>query len=357
LRPFIRPARWLLTAVLVAGPLLVAPTASAQSDADTTFATVPLVSDVAGRAPQTDPQVANSWGITLGPTTPLWVNNQVSGVSMLFSGGASGVSKVRTVSVPNGNITGIAFNDTTDFPVTGSGGTQPARFLFANLAGQISGWSPTATPEGAMVRADVPGAVYTGLALWRTPLGNFILAADFRGGKIDVFDGQFRKVTLPDRFFSDPEIPRGFTPYNVFTVGSDVYVTYAMPGPDGPAVVGPGLGFLDRYTDFGRQRERLLTRGVLNAPWGLAIAPNGFGQFAGDLLVGNFGDGRITALDPRGDHVEGQLRGTDGRPLSIDGLWGILPGTQTTGGTDSLWFAAGPDKETHGLVGLIRPAG
>jgi uncharacterized protein (TIGR03118 family) len=361
MRPFPSPARWrtrtLLAAALVAGPLLVTPAAVAHG-ADTTFTTVPLVSDVAGRAPQTDPQVANSWGITLGPTTPLWVNNQVSGVSILFGGGATGVNRVRAINVPGGLATGIAFNDTSDFPVTGSGGTQPARFLFANLRGQIAGWNPTATPgDGdAVVKATTDGAVYTGLALWKTPLGNFLLAADFAGGKIDVFDGQFRKLTLPDGFFSDRAIPKGFTPYNVFTSGTDVYVAYAEPSPEGPAVRGPGLGFLDKFTDFGQRTRRLLSRGVLNAPWGLAVAPASFGRFAGDLLVGNLGDGRITALDSRG-RIEGQLRGTDGRPLSIDGLWAMLPGTATTGGTDSLWFSAGPDDETHGLVGLIRPAG
>jgi len=358
-----RPAQWrirtLLTAVVVAGPLLVAPAAAAQSHrpAGTAFTTVNLVSDVAGQAAQTDPQVANTWGITLGPTTPLWVNNQVSGVSIVFAGGADGVTKQRTVSVPNGLLTGIAFNDSSDFPVTGSGGTQPARFLFDNLAGQIAAWNPAATPGDAVVEASTQGAVYTGLALWRTPLGNFLLAADFAGGKIDVFDSQFRPVTLPAGFFSDPAIPAGFTPYNVFTIGADVYVAYAEPSPEGPAVRGPGLGFLDRFTDFGQRLQRLQRRGVLNAPWGLAIAPASFGQFAGDLLVGNLGDGRITALDPRSGRVRGQLRGTDGRPLSIDGLWGILPGTETTGGTGSLWFSAGPDNETHGLVGLIRPAG
>lgn len=359
MRPFPRPARWrTLAAVLVAGPLLVAPAAAAQvRHAGTTFTTVNLVSDVAGQAAQTDPQIANSWGITLGPTTPLWVNNQISGVSVLYAGGAGGVTKQRTVSAGNGLLTGIAFNDTSDFPVTGPGGTQPARFLFTNLAGQIAAWDPTATPGDAVVEASTQGAVYTGLALWHTPLGNFLLAADFAGGKIDVFDSQFRKVTLPAGFFADPAIPAGFTPYNVFTNGSDVYVAYAEPSPQGPAVRGPGLGFLNRFTDFGQRLQRLQRRGILNAPWGLTFAPNSFGQFAGDLLVGNLGDGRITALDPRSGRIQGQLHGTDGQPLSIDGLWGILPGTATTGGTDALWFSAGPDLETHGLVGLIRPAG
>jgi uncharacterized protein (TIGR03118 family) len=364
MRPHARTSRWrprtLLTALLAAGSLLFTPAAVAQGEgvgqANTAFTTVPLVSDVEGRAPLIDPQVVNAWGLALGPTTPLWVNNQVSGVSNLYSGGAGGLTKIRSVPVPNGNITGLAFNDTADFPVTGSGGTQPARFVFVNLAGEISGWNPTATPEAAVVRNSVQGAVYTGGALWRTPLGNFFLAADFAGGKIDVFDSQFRRLTLPAGFFADPQVPEGFTPYNVFTLGTDVYVAYAMPSPEGPAVIGPGLGFVNRFTDFGQKLQRLQRRGVLNAPWAFAIAPQSFGRFAGDLLVGNFGDGRITALDPRTGRVEGQLREANGRALEIDGLWALLPGTATTGGTDALWFSAGPDDETHGLVGLVRPA-
>ncbi|MGH3387847.1 MAG: TIGR03118 family protein [Actinomadura sp.] len=346
---------------MLSGSLVVAPSAVAQGEgvgkAGPAFATVPLVSDVEGRAPLTDAQVANAWGLALGPTTPLWVNNQVSGVSNLYSGGAAGLTKIRSVPVPNGNITGLAFNDTSDFQVTGSGGTQPARFVFVNFAGEISGWNPTATPEAAVVTNSVPGALYTGLALWRTPLGNFFLAADFAGGKIDVFDAQFRRLTLPEGFFADPKLPDGFTPYNVFTLGADVYVAYAMPSPEGPAVIGPGLGFVNRFTDFGQRLQRLQRRGVLNAPWAFAVAPQSFGRFAGDLLVGNFGDGRITALDPHTGRVEGQLREANGRALEIEGLWALLPGTATTGGTDALWFSAGPDQETHGLVGLVRPAG
>lgn len=358
--PVTRRSVTLAAAALATGSLLPKTPASAHADNPghdgPAFAILPLVSDVEGRAPLVDPQIANSWGITLGPTTPLWVNNQVSGVSNLYSGGAGGLTKVRSVPVPSGLVTGIAVNDTADFPVTGTGGTQAARFAFVNLAGQISGWNPTATPEQAVVTNSVQGAAYTGLALWHTPLGDFFLAADFGGGKIDVFDSQWRRLTMPEGFFADPQLPRGFTPYNVFTLGADVYVTYAMPSPQGPAVRGAGLGFVNRFTDFGQNLQHLQRRGVMNAPWGLAIAPQSFGRFAGQLLVGNLGDGRITVLDPRNGANRGQLKGADGQPLEIDGLWGLLPGTATTGGVDSLWFSAGPDNETHGLVGLLKPA-
>lgn len=350
-----------LAAGLVSGSFLSTSAAAAtgdgrRDDRREPFTVVPLISDVEGRAPLTDPQVANAWGLTLGPTTPLWVNNQVTGVSNLYAGGAAGLTKVRSVPVPNGNITGIVFNGSDDFPVTGSGGTQPARFVFVNLAGEISGWNPAATPEEAVVRNSVPGAAYTGVALWQTPMGNFLLAADFAGGKIDVFDSQFRRVTLPAGSFVDRKLPRGFTPYNVFTVATDVYVAYAMPSPEGPAVRGPGLGFVNKFADFGRNLRHLRRHGLMNAPWALAIAPASFGGFAGDLLVGNLGDGRITALDPDTGQLRGQLRTRNGRPLEIEGLWALLPGTATTGGTDALWFSAGPDNETHGLVGLIKPA-
>jgi uncharacterized protein (TIGR03118 family) len=355
-------ARYALVAVLTAGLLpAVAPEAVASDHGQAPrFTEVDLVSDVPGRAPLTDPDLVNGWGLTFGPTTPLWVNDNGTGVATLYAGGVNGgpVSKVLTVPIPGGAPTGQQFNDTTDFVVTGSGGTGPSRFIFVGEDGDVSAWHPTLTPGPAVLQAHVDGAVYKGMTLWHTPLGNFLLAADFHGGRIDVFDHAFRRLSLPDGFFTDRHLPPGYAPFNVAVFGDAVYVTYAKQDSGGiDEVHGRGLGFVDVYTDFGQHVRRLVSRGPLNAPWGLAVAPDSFGRFAGHLLVGNFGDGRITVVDRRSGDVEGQLTGTDGRPLTIDGLWGLLPGTQTTGGTDAVWFSAGPDDETHGLVGQIRPAG
>ena len=140
----------------------------------------------------------------------------------------------------------------------------------------------------------------------------------------------------------------------MLAVGDQVYVTYAKQDPaKEDEVAGAGLGFVDVYSTFGLARERIASRGTLNAPWGLAIAPASFGSFAGALLVGNFGDGRIGAF--RNGQFLGALRDATGHRIQIDGLWALLPGTATTGGVGTLWFSAGPDDETHGLVGQLIP--
>lgn len=361
-----RRARYALVGMLTAGMLAaVAPEAAADNSGHgggrgtPTFTQVNLVSDVPGAAPLTDPNVVNAWGITLGPTTPLWVNGNGSDVSMLFGGGvnAGPVNKVLEVPIPGGAPTGQMFNDTTDFPVTGTGGTAPARFIFVGESGDLNAWNPTATPGPAILQSHVEGAVYKGMTIWHSPLGNFVLAADFRNGRIDVFDHAFKRLPLADSFFNDRHLPRGYAPFNVAAFGDSVYVSYAKQAPGGvDQVDGRGLGFVDVYTDFGQHVRRIASAGSLNAPWGMTMAPASFGSLAGSLLVGNFGDGRINAYDPRTGHFRGQLLGADRRPITIDGLWGLLPGTATTGGVDALWFAAGPEDEAHGLVGQIRPA-
>jgi uncharacterized protein (TIGR03118 family) len=202
----------------------------------------------------------------------------------------------------------------------------------------------------------VAGAVFKGLAISNTTFGSFLLAADFHNARIDVFDGKFRQIPLPPGiFFHDPRLPKGYAPFDVMVSGDKVYVAYAKQDAAGKDEVdGDGLGFVDVYTNFGVTVHRVASRGPLNAPWGLAFAPASWGSLAGDLLVGNFGDGRINAYD--GDHFEGQLRGANGKPITIDGLWALLPGTANTGGVGTMWFSAGPDGEANGLVGQLMPA-
>ena len=206
-----------------------------------------------------------------------------------------------------------------------------------------------------MVAAHSDNAIYTGLALLQTPSGPFLLAADFRHARIDVFDATWQPVNLGSAF-TDPGLPAGYAPFNVQVLGGAVYVAYALQGEGGEEeVAGHTLGFVDKYTDFGQTAQRIASRGNLNAPWGLAIAPGSFGKYAGALLVGNFGDGRIGAYTNAGKYL-GFLRDRDNDVIAIDGLWALLPGTATSGGTDAVWFSAGPDEETHGLVGVLRPA-
>ena len=337
--------------------LAAAAPASAHPGPPPRFAEVDQVSDQPGHAKLTDTSVVNAWGLSFTATSPLWVSNNVTGNSTLYAGGVGGATVTKaglTVAVPGGP-TGQAANPGTDFSVTGPVGSGPARFLFVTLSGDVRGWTPAADGTNALLGQHVDGAVFTGMAAISTSFGSFLLAADFRNGRIDVFDGQFRQIPLPPAvFFHDPKLPKGYAPFNVMVSGDKVYVAYAKQGPDGRSAAGRGLGFVDVYTDFGVTVHRLASRDSLNAPWGMAFAPASFGALAGDLLVGNFGDGRINVFD--GDHSEGQLRGVDGKPVTIDGLWALLPGTASTGGVDALWFSAGPDHETHGLVGQLTPA-
>ncbi|TCO59731.1 TIGR03118 family protein [Actinocrispum wychmicini] len=351
----------LFAAVVLAVPVLAAVPAVAQPEsAHSAFAELDLISDLPGRAPLVDASLVNPWGLALSPTGPLWVANNGTNTATIYPGGAGGTPVTKaglTVSVPGGAPTGQVFNDTTDFVVTGPGGAGPAAFMFVSEAGDLTAWNPTASRTAAITEAHVPGAVYKGLALLHTKIGPFLLAADFHHGRIDVFDKAFHRVALPDVFYRDRSLPRGYAPFNVAALGDVVYVAYAKQDADRQDEVdGRGLGFVDRFDVFGLVHHRVASRGALNAPWGLAIAPASFGRLAGDLLVGNFGDGRINAFDARSGHFHGSLRDAKHKPIAIAGLWDLKPGTAASGGADSLWFSAGTDHEAHGLVGLIQPA-
>ncbi|HKT03238.1 MAG TPA: TIGR03118 family protein [Rugosimonospora sp.] len=323
------------------------------------FTQVNQVSNQAGVANLQDPGLVNAWGLALSATSPLWVANNGTNTATIYPGGVGGAAVTKaglTVSIAGGAPTGQVFNDTTSFVVTGTTGSGPATFMFDSEGGDITAWNRAATGTSAPVVAHVDGAVFKGMALWHTPFGPVLLAADFAGGHVLAFDGSFHQLALPGFMFTDPRLPRGYAPFNVLTVGDTVYVAYAkQQAGSTDEQAGAGLGFVDRYTKLGTEVRRIASRGTLNAPWGLAIAPASFGRFAGDLLVGNFGDGRISAFGPWG--FEGQLRDRANHVIVIDGLWALLPGTATSGGVNALWFSAGPDDEANGLVGQLIPAG
>lgn len=344
----------------LAVPLVVgAGVATATTPAHPAFTQHNLVSDLAGRAQLTDPNLVNPWGLALSPTGPLWVANNGTSTATIYAGGAGGAPVTKaplTVTVPGDAPTGEVFNDTSDFVVHGPGGSGPALFAFVSETGNLSAWNPTASPTRAIVEKHVPGAIFKGLALVHTPFGPFLLATDFHNGRIVAFDRKFHRVPLPAAFFRDRTLPAGYAPFGIAALGNAVYVSYAKQDADAEDEVdGAGRGFVDRYVGLGLVHQRVASRGVLDAPWGLTVAPASFGSLAGDLLVGNFGDGRISAFDRHTGAFEGQLRNRHGVRLQISGLWGLLPGTAATGGTDALWFSAGIADEAHGLVGLIRP--
>ena len=315
------------------------------------FTVMPLVSDQPGVAPNTDPNLVNAWGLTSGPTTPWWVADNGTDKSTLYNGG--GVPQALVVSVPNAP-TGTVFNSTTGFALP-SGGL--ARFLFDTEEGKVLGWNP-AQGTNAVVAADLnDDASYKGLAIATTAAGPRLYAADFHNAKVDVFDGSFNPVLGG---FVDPSLPSGYAPFGIQTIGNRVFVTYAQQDAEaGDEIAGQGKGFVDAYDTAGNLLGRVAQHGQLNAPWGLAIAPASFGRFAGDLLVGNFGDGQINAYEELGNgHFahRGELRDASGNSLSIDGLWALevaQGGNNGTAGT--LYFTAGPDDEMHGLFGRIDP--
>ena len=246
--------------------------------------------------------------------------------------------------IPGGGApTGQLFNTTNTFLLNASP-TSAARFIFAGENGDISGWNPSVSLSDAILRAHSDDAVYKGITLIDSAAGPRLLVADFRHHRIDAYDSSFHLMTQPAGAFTDSRIPASYSPFNVAVLDGLVYVTYALPNAEGKDdVKGPGHGFVDVYTQSGRLVNRLVRHGELNSPWGLEIAPSSWGSLAGMLLVGNFGDGRIHAYDPFIGRPAGTLRGPDGMPVTIDGLWGLHNGTAAAGGTDAVWFSAGPN--------------
>jgi uncharacterized protein (TIGR03118 family) len=324
-----------------------------------------LVSDLPGLAQLTDPDLVNPWGMAAGPATPVWVADNGTDKATIYPGFVNGspISKAPlVVNIPGGAPTGQVFNGTPGFVVRSGAASGPALFLFNSEAGLVTGWNPGVPPPPpstqAQVGASVPHAIYKGLALATTSAGSFLYAADFHHGRIDVFDAGFNLVHLSGRF-QDRKLPRGYAPFNVQELGGRLYVAYAkQDAAREDEVAGPGRGFVDVYSTSGHLLRRLVRRGHLNAPWGLVLAPAaGFGRFSGDLLVGNFGDGRINAYDPRTGAFRGRLRHEDGSPIQIEGLWALRFGNGVTGDPTTLLFTAGIDDEAHGLFGAIQAAG
>jgi uncharacterized protein (TIGR03118 family) len=332
-----------------------------------TFTQANLVSDGATAAAHTDPNLKNPWGIAFNPNGFWWVSDNHTSVSTLYDAagnpspappGGPLVVNIPTPDNPDGggSPTGIVFSGGDGFVVTKDGKSGPSRFLFATEEGTIAGWAPNVDFTHAVIGADSTDtdASYKGLALATTPAGDRLFAADFHNHRIDVFDSSFMPVHLAPGAFSDRRVPADFAPFNVQNLGGKLFVTYAKVAAGGEdEQAGPGLGMIDVYSPSGRLLDRFASGGPLNAPWGLAQAPDHFGRFSGDVLVGNFGDGHIMAFDRHG-HFDGYLRGADHKPIEISGLWGIGFGNgKQAGPTDTLFFAAGTNDEADGLFGSL----
>jgi uncharacterized protein (TIGR03118 family) len=313
-----------------------------------------LVSDIDGVARITDPNLVNPWGLSASPTSPLWVADNGTDKSTLYSGGVRrSVPMIvpLVVDITGGAPTGTVFNPTSGFPVNNA----PAKFIFDSEAGTITAWNAGTTAQ--TVVPNTTGAIYKGLAIAGKGKDALLYAADFHNAKIDVFDEAFAKVTAPGGFV-DPNLPAGFAPFNVQEIAGRIVVAYAKQDADAEdEVAGAGLGYVDVFDTSGHLLRRLISQGNLNAPWGLALAPRHFGAFSGDLLVGNFGDGAIDAYDPRTGQLQGPLMNKDGNPIKINGLWALRFGNGTFGTPTTLIFSAGIGDEDHGLLGEIVAKG
>jgi len=347
------PRRALALAASIGLLLAVALPATARNiNAENTYSVHFLWSNVPGKAAGTDASLVNGWGISHSGTSPWWVSNEGTDTSTLYNT-RDGVKVGLTVAV-DGGPTGQVFNGTSDFKVDAGTGLLPARFIFATEDGELYGWNTVGTT--AIEAADTDDAIYLGLAIGSFGGSNYLYAANFHAGTVDVFNGTWDLVTLPGSF-TDPSLPDGYGPFGIQAIGDRIYVAYAKQDEDAEEeIAGEGFGYVDAFDMGGNFIARVASAGDLNAPWGIALAPAGFGKFSGDLLVGNFGDGRIHAFRVE-DGVwvpHGLLKGVDHRPIVIDGLWGIGFGNGAAAGpTTTLFFAAGPEDETEGLFGSI----
>jgi uncharacterized protein (TIGR03118 family) len=342
----------------------------------TTFMQTNLISDgspEAGTAVATDGNLINPWGVAYGPTGPFWINENGSGVSSVDVVNGNNVTlnainppitvAPADASTPTSAPTGIVFNSFSSADAFMLQNAKPASFLFATEDGTISGWNGGSESQIVVNEANNPadgsealglGAVYKGLAIGQTDDGPMLYAANFRHGTVDMYDQNFNEV----KSFTDKHVPAGFAPFNVQVLDNKLFVTFAMQDDTKhDDVAGAGNGFVDEFDLEGHLLHRVASGGPLDSPWGLAIAPSSFGTFAGDLLVGNFGDGTISAFDLHDhDRFVGKLTDASGNPITIPDLWELIPGNDgKAGSSSSIYFTSGVQDEAHGLFGSLTP--
>jgi len=335
----------LLHAIEIGGALICM--SAALPAAQIGFGVTNFASDQSGVAPTTDPNLVNAWGLAAGAATPWWIGNNGTGTSVVYSG--AGIKQSRVVSIPgDGSVTGVSFSN---IPGSFNGDA----FLFASEDGTVSGWRGALGNNAETLVTGIDTNVYKGITVATTAGNTYAYLANFRAGTVDVLKGNPGEPNLTGNF-TDPNLPAGYAPFDVQNIGGTLFVTYAVQDTDKhDDVPGLGNGIVDRFDLNGNLLGRVVTGGALNSPWGLAVAPPGFGDVGGDLLVGNFGDGMIHAYTSSGTLVE-TLQDANGHPLAIDGLWSLQFGNGGNAGpAGRLFFTAGPGGEMHGLFGSVDP--
>jgi uncharacterized protein (TIGR03118 family) len=338
---------WILTLGVVS--LAVATAAYAQ----TGYTQTNLVADQAGVAAHTDAQLSNPWGISFLPGDVFWIANNNGGTSTTYD--AAGNKQTITTGIPvaahNPCAVGCPTGTVANAVAADFSG---ASFIFDTEDGLIASWNGTLNAK-TQVDNSVNGAVYKGLALVNNAAGNFLLAANFNSGAVDVFDHNFAVATLSGGSFRDPNLPAGYAPHGIRVINNLVFVAYAQQDPaKHDPVLGAGLGLVDVFHTDGSFLRRGMTGGTLNAPWGLVQASANFGTFSNDLLVGNFGDGTINAFDTGGQFL-GQVKNDNNQIIAIPGLWDMVFGAGGTGDPNTLYITAGGSSQNHGLFATLVP--
>jgi uncharacterized protein (TIGR03118 family) len=352
----------------------------------------------------TDKQLKNPWGLARSTTSPWWVSDNGAGFSTLYDGTGAKRSLVVTIPGPNGTVpctgtnppanclvsspTGVVFNGSPDFDLSPGDPKTAAAFIFVTEDGTISAWAggtaATLEVDNSTNPTPADGAVYKGAAIGEFKGKRYLYVANFRAGKIEVYDTNFHQVTLSDagsddrgeheQAFNDERIPKGFAPFNVQNIGGSLFVTYAKQNAaKHDDVAGAGLGFVDLYSPGGKLLTRFEHGPWLNSPWGIVWTPRDFGEFSNKILVGNFGSGWIAAYDGFTGKFIDFMRDHNGDVIGIDGLWALafgnsaagcpstppagsnLPKCGAAGPYNSLFFTAGVNGEMDGLFGTLTP--
>jgi uncharacterized protein (TIGR03118 family) len=333
-------------------------TSQASAGTSSNYHAIFLTSDETNLATFVDTNLVNPWGILVGPDGSLIVADNHSGLNTFYRPSGHSLPLAVNVPAPDGGAgapTDLGLNTSEHaFQISKGHRRDQSVIVYATEDGTLLGWNPEVDRHNAIIAVDNSGAgaIYKSMVIAETRHGLRLFAANFGQGVVDVYDGNWTWV----KSFTDTNLSNlGFVPFGIRQIGEHLFVTYAFKASpdDGDETAGPGLGYVDEFTLSGNLVRQFASQGTLDAPWGLALAPRGFGEFSGALLVGNFGDGAINAFNYNTGEFLGQLTNAQGLIIRIDGLWGLAFANESD--NPGLYFTAGPDDEDHGLLGVILP--